>query len=381
MFFFKKRSIGIDIADHTIEVVELSKDGKIMKVSSMGRVRLESGIVERGRIKNEAKLAAAVKKVFSEAKPHSIAVEHVIFGLPESQVYLHTFKLSPHDKQERDNLVLKEAETNIPLKNDNLLFSYKVLLEDKGGADILLVATSNVVVSEWRDFFKTLHISIKAFDIESLAIFRAFFTDPLKTPVCVIDIGAVTTHVAIFDKRGLRHAYSINVAGEQLTKEVARILNMSMEKAEKLKREVGLTKPGEQVCSVLIKVLYPVVENIKATLSYFKEQTSKSVGKIVLVGGSSSLKGLVEYVSINLGVPTEIGQQTLFKSSIPLVYIEAIGLALRGFNGKWDESDPVILPTQEVGQASGAARSTGKTLSGIIRFFKPSKDHASKNNE
>ncbi len=43
MLSMKKKSVGIDISDHTIEVVELIKLGKSIKISSLGRAQLEAG--------------------------------------------------------------------------------------------------------------------------------------------------------------------------------------------------------------------------------------------------------------------------------------------------------------------------------------------------
>lgn len=374
MKFFTKNSIGIDIADHTIEVVELSKSGKDVNVESSGRIRLGSGIVERGRIKDEAKLATAIKKMLSKAKPRAIAPERIILGLPEAQVYIHNFVLKPHNKQERDELLLKEAQTNVPVPKSDLVFSHRVLYEGKEGVEIILVATSREVIEEWQKFFQSLKIIIELFDIEQIATFRGLNLEPLKSPICLIDMGAVTTHVSIFDKSGLRYAYAINVAGEQLTQEIAKSLKKSEEESESLKREIGFSKQGDQVFTVLAKVLQPVVTDIKKTFDYFKEQTNESVGEITLVGGSSALKGLADYVSTNLGVPTKIGKQTLFKSNIPLVYIEAIGIALRGIDEKWDKRDPAILPVQGESQSNKVTKSAGKVLSGITRLFKPSKD-------
>jgi cell division ATPase FtsA len=127
-----------------------------------------------------------------------------------------------------------------------------------------------------------------------------------------------------------------------------------------------------------------MVLDIKKTFSYFNEQTGESVAEIILVGGSSVLKGLADYFNANFGIPTKIGEQISFsakgnsasveKSNQPLVYIEALGLALRGVDEKWEKSDPAILPIQKERQASKTAKSAGRVLSYIMSFFKSSKN-------
>ena len=60
MFGLTKRSIGIDIADRTIEVVELEKSGLRVKIKNLSRVSLSPGIVEKGQIKDEKLLSEAI---------------------------------------------------------------------------------------------------------------------------------------------------------------------------------------------------------------------------------------------------------------------------------------------------------------------------------
>lgn len=340
---FTKRSVGIDIADHTIEVVEIIKDREGTRLWSKGRVFLEPGIVENGRVKDEAKLAKALKKCLQTAKPHPIITRKAVFGLPERQVYIHSFYITEHKDSDRESIVLKEVQENIPLKKNNIIFSYKAFPSVDGKTEVLLVAVSKEVAMEWLDFFGGSGIEVDIFDVESLAVFRGLFPKRPEKPVCVIDIGTNTTHVAIFGKKGLWYAYSDNIAGDSFTKEIAKDLSDDEGEAEKLKKEIGLSQPGERIFFTLTKVLFPMVEDIKTTLDYFKKETGEEIGEVVLVGGSSKLKGLADYVKTNLGIPARVGKPALFKSDVPLVYVEASGLALRGIEPKWGETDPAII--------------------------------------
>ena len=145
-----KKSVGIDIADRTIEVAELRGNN----VFALGRVNLQPGVVDRGLVKDEKLLTESIKKVLSLAKPKAIEAKKVIFALPEAQVYTHVFSLKPHKSDERKGLIAKEARTSIPLPEEDLIYSQKVLHDDAFKTDILLVAASRKVVEEWRGFFK-----------------------------------------------------------------------------------------------------------------------------------------------------------------------------------------------------------------------------------
>ncbi|MCH7759366.1 pilus assembly protein PilM [Patescibacteria group bacterium] len=357
--FFQKKSIGLDIADHSIEVVELIKIGRKIKILSLNRLKLEPGIVEKGRIKNQEKLTKAIKEVFSKAQPYRITAKKLIFSLPESQIYTHVFdiifkgrKVTPNFVvTERKNLVWQEARKNIPLDQKDLLFSDKILKvtildQQRIRMENLLIAASRTVALEWREFFQAMKIEVNFFEIETLAILRGLFIKPPKEPVCVIDMGAVTTNVAIFDRGDLRYSYSIKIAGDVLNRKIVETLKVKPEQAEELKNKYGLNGKNPDLTSVLKNTLKPVLKEIKESFDHFENKTGLKINEIILVGGSAQLKGLVDYFVQEIGLPVKIGQPTIFinekKAVNSLFYIEAIGLALRGLIKKWDKSHPVI---------------------------------------
>jgi type IV pilus assembly protein PilM len=333
-----KKSIGIDIADHTIEVAELGKKGGKPQIVSLGRIKLEAGIVENGRIVDEENLTKAVKDVLAQAKPNSIEADEVIFGLPESQVYTHIFSLEPHSSDERDDLVAQEAKTSIPLKEADLLFSYKILSEDAAKTVVLLVAASKETIKEWQKFWQKLKIKVEFFDLEILANFRGLFPEALKEPVCIVDLGAATTMISVFDKKGLHYSYSFNIAGQAITDLIIKAKNITAEEAEKIKRE-GLDNLEEELKIAISDKLELITKEIKTALKYVKEQFNIEAKEVVLVGGTSQLKGLIDYFKSNFDLPIRLGEASF--AADKRLYIEAIGLALRGLDKKW-ENDPAI---------------------------------------
>lgn len=348
MKFFHKKSIGLDISDYSIKVVELEKKEKKMYVKSTGTVILAPGIVERGVIQNFEKLKEALTGVCLDAFPSKIVLRNVVFGLPDTLVYTHIFSLKKNDEEKLEDVINEEVEKYIPLARNNLTISSKTLKTKKGGTVCVLTAISTEALTHWQHFFKTFNIQVDIFDTEIFALFRSIYPAPQETSVCIVDMGALTTHVAIFNEGNLRHEYLINTAGLQLTNGIALALKKDKSEAEKLKKEIGLSKQHDPVYSVLIKELKPVVENIKSTLLYFAQQTGEKVEEVVLVGGSSMLKGLPEYIGENIKIPTKLGAQTTVvsdeNSQIPHIYIEAVGLALRGLNEYWNKRDPLFLP-------------------------------------
>ncbi|MDA2936203.1 pilus assembly protein PilM [Patescibacteria group bacterium AH-259-L05] len=361
--FLQKKSVGLDIADHTIEAVELIRTGAGTRVVNVSRLVLEPGILTRGRIKHKEKLVTAVKKVLLSAKPNPIITKKVYCALPESQVYTHVFDTVLYGKdinarsvvERRRQLILEDIQKTIPLPKEDIVYDSRVIgarAVDRKSINVesVVVAAHKEVVLEWQQFFKDLKIDIDFFDIEALAVFRGLFPKPVKKPVCIIDIGAVTTTVAIFEKIDLRFSYSIYTAGDILTAAIAQELKLKTDKAEEMKIKNGLTG-DKTIAQVIKKTLDPIVHDIKESVEYYEAKRQKKVSEIVLVGGSSRLRGLVDYFTKQAGMPVRIGELAFAfgkkKSEKNLFYIGALGMALRTLSKKWEDRHPQISLIRE----------------------------------
>jgi type IV pilus assembly protein PilM len=326
--------IGLDIADNSIEVIKINKKQKDFAVTKFNRIVLKSGIVQRGRIKNEVKLKEALQKLFKEAKPNPIKDQEIIFALPESQVYTYIFTLDSHNKKDRESLIQENIKETIPLYFKDIFFTYQILKESKKGVEILLIAASIKVILEWQRFFKKFNFKVDFFDVETLALFKGLNLEK-ELPVCIVDIGSASSNISIFDKNKLRYINSLVLAGNHWTDKLSQGLEISLEEAEKKKKILkilGKTK-GAKILNNEIDILS---REIKKILEFYQSKSKKEVKNIVLLGGSSQLKGLVEYL-INFfkkdKIKVELGQSNLKKLS-PIEYIGAIGSAMKGMDKK-----------------------------------------------
>lgn len=348
MSLFNKKSIGVNIADRTIEVAEIATDGKKIKVLNLGRVHLEPEVIVNGRIKDKEKLKKYFQELFSKSKPEAIKTKEIIFGLPENQSYIHIFKLKSANKDSRDNLVLNEARTIIPINSENLIFSYRTLFEDKDSAEILLVATDIEYVMKWKMFCEEMGIKINNFDIGNFASFRNLFAKDPKDPVCVVNVGEFITNIDIFDAVGLRYSYTTNIAGNYFTTELAKGLEISEEEAENMKTKFGLTVSNKKAFEILQKSVEVLMQDIKDSIVYFEENSVQKIKEIIFLGGSSKMKGIVSFCKTSIGLKATRGEiSNQFQGKVLVEYMGAVGLALRGLDKKWDKRDPVISISDE----------------------------------
>lgn len=136
---------------------------------------------------------------------------------------------------------------------------------------------------------------------------------------------------------------SIESAGSSFTRSLSENLNVSLEKAEEIKKDFGLSPEKEQgkIFLILQKEAREIIDEIKKIENYFKNENNQSIEKIILTGGSALLPYFSEYLIENLqksvivGNPLEsinvedLPNREIFKMR-SVIYSNVIGSALRG---------------------------------------------------
>ncbi|MEB0110325.1 cell division protein FtsA [Variovorax sp. RTB1] len=153
--------------------------------------------------------------------------------------------------------------------------------------------------------------------LNPLASSQAVLTeDERELGVCLIDIGAGTTDVAIFTNGAIRHTAVIPIAGDLITSDIAMALRTPTKDAEDIKVENGYAKqlladPDTQVevpglgdrgprmlsKQALAGVIEPRIEEIfQLVQQVIRESGYEEVlsSGIVLTGGSAVMPGMVE---------------------------------------------------------------------------------------
>ncbi len=334
MHFGTKTAVGISVADHVIEVVELAMADK-PSIRARNRVNLDAGVVVGGVIRDEKKLADAFTKLFAEAKPVPVSGRRIVFGVPEIATYFHIF-----DAQKiSDSAIASEVARNIPLSAEDIAWGHRAFPQSKDASRVVVAASSRALIESWQKFLSTQGIAVDIFDTEVFAIFRNQFRELPREPVLVVDIGAQTTALSLFDSAGLVYTRSIRMAGEYLTREIATALKISRDEAEAKKVTMGLEDREHPIFFALVKGLEMITREMRSATEYIARTHAVRVAQIMLVGGSSHMPGLGAYLETNFAVPIVI--------AAPSSGVEAVGYALRGLESRWDMTDPKIILTEK----------------------------------
>lgn len=174
--------------------------------------------------------------------------------------------------------------------------------------------------------------------------------------VVLIDLGAGTTSIAVYEENNLLHTAVLPVGSMHITNDIAIGLRCSIDTAEKVKQAYGhaLTSSVDVHQSIDLSKIDPeetetvrrleVVEIIEARLEEIFEYVNKELkvikrdGKlpagIVLTGGGANLPGVTEFAKKELRLPAQLGIveniQTIIDKVEDPSFATVVGLVLWG---------------------------------------------------
>ena len=211
-----------------------------------------------------------------------------------------------------------------------------------------------------------------------LAAAQAVLTENQReNGVAVIDFGASTTGIAVYEEGDLQHLAVIPVGGQNVTNDLAIGLRTDPEVAEVVKlahARFGGKDLGE-VETKVEKQAYKfkqdeIDEIVQARYEEIFEAIAKELKKVgrlgklpsgvVLVGGAAKVKGLVEFTKDQLNVAARLGQPTVYSGISDEIkgaeFSAAVGLMLIDAMG-----------TPQHIKSSVAARDVTKKASGFLK--------------
>jgi len=163
--------------------------------------------------------------------------------------------------------------------------------------------------------------------LESIASAEATLSaDERELGVCLLDIGAHSSDLAVFFEGAVAHTASIPIGGQHFTNDLAAGLNMPVAQAEELKRlygnavvtavpqlaEIEIANPQPQ--SLRLRAIAEILEPRARELLYFVKESLRQGAVVdalgagcVLTGGGAMLPGMLDVTESHLRVPARTG--------------------------------------------------------------------------
>ncbi|MCR4284022.1 MAG: type IV pilus assembly protein PilM [Parcubacteria group bacterium] len=348
--------LGLDLGSASFKVVQIKKDKERAILQTYGELSVgpyADKKVGQSVVLSEEKMIEAVGDLLKES---NVKTKRAAVAIPLKASFVTTITLPVVSDSKIEEVVKLEARRYIPVPISETVFDWKLLPDNNEEADdtsdsnikknqtmsVLLVAIHKDTVDQYKRMIAKLGIELESFEIEIFSAVHSSLGREIS-PILVVDFGASTTKIAIVDHGIVRMVHTINKGSQDLTLAISHSLNIEFDRAEDMKKEIGLSSKPEH--KEFVDVMKPILQYIfseanRAILDYQKKY-KRVVSRIVLSGGGALLDGLTDEVVNNFGIETS-NANPFAKTEFPAFLESAltktgpsfgvsVGLALRGF--------------------------------------------------
>ena len=340
-------SVGVDVSDTSLKYIQFRRHRKDLRLGFWGDIEIPQGVIMRGEVKDPTKLQHTLKKVKKLCD-----AEYIRLSLPEERAYLFETEIkrgTPY--KDIRGLLEFRLEENVPLSPRDAFFDYDIV-EDDTSTDVLRVsvtAYTRETIVRYYEACRAAELMPLSFEVEAQAIARASIREGDKGTYLIVDFGKMRTGLGIVHNASLMYTSTIDIGGRELSEALkSQFGTMSEDKYTKIKNEKGLQKTGEakEVYTALSQPITTLKDQIAERIGYWHSvshnKENRNIEKIILCGGSVNLVGFPEFLTEELGIPTERANvwQNAFSVDdyLPPItrrysygYATAVGLALKDF--------------------------------------------------
>ncbi len=320
--------LGIDIGSSSIKIVQLRPQKGSAILETYGELALGpyAGLsVGKATKLPVDKIGGALLDLMKEA---NVTAKQAGISIPFASSLISILNLPNVDDEHLKRMIPIEARKYIPVSVSEVLLDWFVIPQDdkepdafdrieketmaqKRGREVLLAAIHNETLQAFKTIAETAALSVSFFEIEIFSTIRSSLGHGVA-PVAVVDMGASTTKIYVVERGVVRFSHLLNVGGQHMTESLARSLEWTFEKAERMKRETGLndsptyTKTENELMHQTMRnnLTRVFTETNRVLLSYGKRY-NKQVSHVVLTGGGASLPGIQDAAKESLHADIE----------------------------------------------------------------------------
>lgn len=348
MFNFLRKTenaFGLDISGSSFKLMQLQKDRSQMALRACANIPIPKGLMVNEAISDSKSFVYLLKKVLEKPQIGRVSTNRAVVSLPESKAFVRVIQIPRMSEAEADNAVPFEAENFIPLPIDQVYLDWQKLNDVGEKMNVLIIASPKEFVDRYLEIIDQAGVETVGLEVESQSCLKALVPAASSETVLIVDLDAYRSSLIMVEQGNLQFTSTIPIAGNSFTESIANAFGVSAEKAEQIKKEVGISEISDyaDIQAVLLPVLNNLSGEIKNILKFHAEHSQEQVSRIILVGGSAKLKNLPEFLApqlrefenlkVELGNPwvnVNLNIRAPFTALEALSFATSIGLALRG---------------------------------------------------
>ncbi len=341
-----KNGVGLEIGASAIKIVEARRDQRgNTELVHLTIVPTPPEGIQDGVIADADVLAEAIRDAL---RTSGIKQKTIVTAISGNSAIIRTINTPAMPDEDLEEAVNYEAERYIPFSIEDAVIGYHVLdtiiTDNAEETKLLMVAVQRELIDQYINTLNMAGLTPKIIDVKPFASLRALQAMIVPnvmdiasfeiegeidrgTAIVVVEIGADETSISLVRNGTLEFTSCRISAGNDITEAIQRGLGIDYAQAEQIKKEVGsavvdvdldtetvrdartgITFTPAKINEFIVPVLSDLVNDIRGYLDFYKVQEEDVIiQKLILTGGTAKLKGIVDFMTDKLGIPTEIG--------------------------------------------------------------------------
>ena len=255
--------VGMDIGTSKVSLVigEVNNFGQIETICSVSNA---CNGIKKGKIINEEEVIKAVTQTIEDAendanlkinsayvtihgKDVTIVQNSITKDIKDRYSGISPKDISSAIMQAKD-IDVPEGKTIIDIVAEKFILEDGKITSDPVGSFCSSFTLNAQIVLANKEYIRQIHSIFRKSDLEIDGIVPITLaeknvvldTNELNDNVMILDIGAGNTEIGVFEGSEFIYTNTIPLGGDTITNDIALVLNITLEEADKLKRQYGL---------------------------------------------------------------------------------------------------------------------------------------------
>ena len=347
----KSVKTGLDIGSSAVRAAEVAAGPSGTEVRRFAQVGLPTGAVVEGEVRDEAAVADAVRRLWSEG---GFAQKEVVLGISSQRAMVRQLEMPEMAEVELRSALQYEIGELLPIPVEQAVFDFAVLGPGRPKGDggqttqVLVVVAQRDIVWDSINVARRAGLRVRAVDSSPLALLRAVPPAERDALEAVVSIGTHLVVVAVREGNIPRFLRTVAISGPTV--------GAPANQPARTGGGGAAPAPGSAANSSLVAKRDYIVEEVRGSLEYFfSHGQGAQLSGIWLTGGGALIPGVGERIGAAVGVPVRTAPVVAQYSAESLSLTEAetseassrwataIGLALWGAGGV---HAPSLLPPE-----------------------------------
>ena len=344
----RKSLVGLDVGSSSVKAVELQGKPGSLTLVNLAVENLSTDAIVDGQIMELNDVSTAISNIFAT---HSIRTDRVAAGVGGSSVIVKNIIVPQMSEAELEESIEWHAEEHIPFDVADVALDYQIVGSSPDALQVLMAACKRDRVANLKQAIQLAGKQPMVIDVDAFALQNCYevnYEPQAADVVALLNIGASTTNINIVQGTQSVFTRDVSVGGNAYSIVLQKEFGLTFEQAEATKRTGMLPEhmQNQDIALVMEPVSEMLAHEIGKTFDFYRatadDGMNASVGKILVSGGGSKVRGLSEYLAERFEITVEVFNPfrkikvderrfdpDLVRDYVPEMAI-AVGLALRG---------------------------------------------------